>query len=77
MSKTLRIDGGTSTIAIFTEGTNIDLLNNPQNYYSSLNFHSNLPYIKESTTITATVNFAAVAHETESWNDSSKGCGGK
>jgi hypothetical protein len=75
MSKTLRIDGVTSTIAIFNDGTNLDLLKNPQYYYSSLNFHSGLPYVKEVATITTTVSFTGVTHDTITWDDGSKGCG--
>jgi len=76
MAKTLHIDGPGARIAIFTEGTNLGLLSNPYGYANKLNFHTDLPYVKESATISATVNFSAVAHDTITWDDSSKGCGG-
>jgi hypothetical protein len=76
MSKTLRIDGPKAVIAIFDEGTSLNLLDSPMNYLSNINFHSDLPYVKEVTTITTTVSFSSVTHDTVSWDDGGKGCGG-
>ena len=76
MSKTLRIDGDTSTITISDAGTSLNSLTSPQDYYSNLNFHSGLPYIKKADTITTTVSFTKVEHATISWTDESSGCGG-
>ena len=77
MAKTLHIDGPKAVVAIFTEGTDLALLDNPYSYLNKINFHTSLPYVREVATITTTVNFASVIHGTESWDDSSKGCGGK
>ncbi len=76
MGKTLRIDGQKGVIAIFTEGTSLNLLDNPNSYLNKLNFHTSLPYVRERATITTTVSFSAVVHSTIEWDDSSKGCGG-
>jgi hypothetical protein len=76
MAKTLHIDGPKATIAIFNEGTSLNLLDSPENYYDKINFHTGLPYVKQVSSIVVTVNFSGVLHETETWDDSSKGCGG-
>ena len=75
MGTTLHVSGDDAAIAIFDEGTNLNLLSDPMSYRANINFHTGLAYLHFQETITTTVNFTAVASDTVTWDDASGGCG--
>ena len=75
MGKTLRIDGNSGVVAIFEEGANLNLIDNPQGHEQQLNFHTSLPYLQIQETISVSATFTAVDSDTVEWTDGGGGCG--
>lgn len=75
-TKTLYINAATGRMSIGNYGLSEEQLADPQNNLSSLNFHSDLPYLQIKTYMAvAEVTFPAVARTVITWDDGGKGGG--